>query len=143
MVTEAAGCPYQEQCVESADKCREDRAHIRRYTKEMATEVRKTEKKGVLEAKNKEFPRIRKLFITILHCKPGRYYFHLTGRKLKFRDLNDSVKFIGLIKVKGNTRTEVFGLSILCSFSCRTPHCALAEKFCNSHQAVLGRRAGS
>lgn len=62
----------------------------------MATEVRNTEKKGILETKNKEFPKTRKLLITLLIHRPVRYYFHLMGRIPKYQDLNYSIKFIWL-----------------------------------------------
>lgn len=46
---------------------------LREEAEEMATEVRNTEKKGVLETKNKEFPKTRKLYITLLIHRPVRY----------------------------------------------------------------------
>lgn len=109
----------------------------------MATEVRKPEKKGVLEVKKEEFQKIGKSVVTNLCCRPGRYDFHFMGRKLKFGDINDSPKFIGLISVKGKTRTEIFDFEFCALLTTEHHNNALAEELWSSHQALLGGKTGA
>lgn len=94
--------------------------HIRRYGKAMdfreQAEMKdhrgeKNRKEGYPESQEGRTSKDTKVIYhqPVLYS-PGRHHFYFMGGKMKFRDLNDSSKFIGLIGVKGKSRTEVFCL---------------------------------